>query len=133
MSQSSPRTPKVKGPELRMDRWDKAEPWELFVHRFERLTHDLGWDEPTKLLQLISCLSGKSLEIYRRTDANRDATYCQLKSELDKAFALMVEQLQTQFTTAQLAREESVTQFHSNLEEKWLRWYRKANKGQAQP
>ena len=108
-------TPTVKGPPLRMDKWDKGETWELFIHRFERLARDLLWDEPTKLLQLVTCLSGKSLEIYRRTDRSRDTTYAQLRAELEKAFSLTAEQLALQFSTACHSREESVTQFHANL------------------
>ena len=135
MQQSNvPHPPQVsiQSPKIRMSSWKpNVESWEVFIHKFERYSRDLKWDESSKLLHLVSCLEGKALSIYRRIDSDKVASYAELRSELEKAFSLTAEQLGNAFNSASKNSDESATQFAANLKEKFLNWYKKANGSQS--
>ena len=122
----------VHSPTLRLGKWNPTkESWEVFLHKFERYAEDFKWSEETKLLQMMSCLEGKPLEIYHRLDSDSFATYEKLKRELGSAFSLTADQLGSNFNSAMKGSDETATQFAANLKAKFLSWFKKANDGLA--
>lgn len=120
----------IQSPKITLSPWKLGvESWEGFIHRFERYASDFQWDESGKLLQLVSCLEGKALAVYRRIDREKNATYDQLRRELECAFSLNAEELGKLFTTTHKKRDESATQFASNVKDKFRNWFSKANYG----
>ena len=122
----------VHSPTLRLGKWNPTkESWEVFLHKFERYAEDFKWSEETKLLQMMSCLEGKPLEIYHRLDSDSFATYEKLKRELGSAFSLTADQLGSNFNSTMKGSDETATQFAANLKAKFLSWFKKANDGLA--
>lgn len=121
----------VQGPKLSVKPFDPSrEEWEVFIHRFERLAGEVGWNQQQMLLHLVSSLEGRAAEVYRRTDRDRNTTYSRLRDELERAFAKTSEQLAEMFQKACIKPTESAIQFATDLEEKFRNWYARANANQ---
>ena len=121
----------AQGPKINIKPFDPSrEEWEVFIHRFERLAAELGWNDHLKTLHLVASLEGRAAEVYRRTDRDRNTTYSRLRDELERAFAKTTEQLAEMFQKASIKPTESAIQFAGDLEEKFRNWYARANANQ---
>ena len=124
-------SPHPPGPQVRLEKWNlKDEPFESFHHRFERLANDFKWSEEVKLHQLVSCLEGRALQIYLRSDREKRCSYKVLCEQLELAFSETAIEKARRFQTYNLdLRYETPEQNVEDLHEVFMAWFRAANPG----
>lgn len=95
-----------------------------YLVRFERLATDLNMTENEKLLNLVSQLTGKALEVYTQMGDEGHVTYEQLKDELIRTFGMSIEEARKKFRHAALWGDETAGQFADRLTVCLKKWWK---------
>ena len=109
--------------------WKDGNDMEAFLAMFDRIATDYEWDDRKKLHQLLPLLTGSAMEVYSNMNNSKEATYADLKKQLELSFEITLEQARDRLVNITLRPNETADGFANRVR----LYYRKLHQKDGAP